>query len=253
MSWIQWQGRTIPHTQDCAELECMVHAPDMGGPRQNWSLGLSQNENWPAGVPGKLKLLWRLALEIQELGIEVQDVRELSGLVIRSTPEWLKRVQESTQHGHLVEPMVRLHYAHAALETGEFDVWEDYFSVEWELRFGRLDGLSLPCELDVWALIPEKEFYRTEPETEAELARFAEGEPTLRVMTRADIACARVEMERCGDDPVPLARQRLHAAVGGLEVPQETLFWENNDVATPNHKAVKEPGWRSTVLFHTGA
>lgn len=253
MSWIQWQGRTIPHTQDCAELECMVHAPDMGGPRQNWGLCLSQHEDWPAGVPGKYKILWTLDLEIQELGIEVRDVRDLSGLVIRSTPEWLQRVQESTQLGHLVEPMVRVHYAHASLATGEFEVWENYLSLEWELRFGRLEGLGLPCELDVWALIPEKEFYRAEPETDAELARFAEGEPLLRVMTRADITSARVEMERCGDDPVPLARQRLHAAVGGLSVKRESLFWENNYVSMPNHQAVKEPGWRSHVLFRTGA
>jgi len=225
----------------------------MGGPRQNWSLQLNHKQTWPADVPRKYRMQRYLEVEILELGVEVRDLREFSGLVIRSTPEWLERVQQCGQYGHLVEPVVRMHHWRASPETGEVVASESFLSLEWELRFGQLDECSLPCELDVWALIPEEDFSRREPETAEDLARFAQGEPLLRVMARAEIVGGRVEMERCGNDPLPLARQRLHAAVGGLDVAGETLHWESNFVTMPEPKAVKEPGWRSAVCFKTGA
>lgn len=253
MSWIQWQGETLPNTQDCVRLAFTLSAPDMGGPRQNWSLELCHQQAWPADVPSKFRMQSYLYVELWELGLQVQDLREFSGLVIRSTPAWLERVQVSGQYGHLVEPVVQIHNWRASPETGEEVVSESFLSLEWELRFGKLDGYSLPCELDVWALIPEEEFYRMEPETPEDLARFAQGEPLLRMMARAEIVGGNVEMERCGDDPVPLARKRLHAAVGGLEVAGGTVHWDSNYIMMPEHKAVKEPGWRSKVSFRTGA
>ncbi len=251
MSAIQWLGETLPNTQDCAQLEFALNAPDMGGPRQNWNFELGHHLPWPEGVPGKRKVWQALKVEIMELGIAVRDLREFSGLVIRSTPQWLARVQESGQYGKLVEPVVQVHHWKVSLQTQEMEVYENYFSLEWELRFGQLDEVSLPCELDVWAVIPEDEFFRTEPETAAELARFAEGEPVLWVMTRVDIIGGAVDMERCGDDPLPLARKRLHAALGEIDVAKETLCWDSNFIAMPEHKAVTEPGWRSKVRFDT--
>lgn len=253
MSWMQWQGETLPNTNNCAKLELRLHAPDMGGPRQNWRFDLGHEVLWPDdGVKRKYRRQRWLSVEIEELGIAVGDVRELSGMVIRSTPEWLLRVQECGQYGRLVEPVVRINHSRVSEVTEEYDAGETFLSVEWELRFGQAEEMSLPCELDVWAPIPEQEFFRMEPETAAELARFAEGEPALRVMARADIISASVEMERCGDDPVPLARQRLREAVRGLEGVREKVFWENNYVTMPDHKAVTEPGWRSSVRFETG-
>lgn len=251
MSAIQWLGETLPNTQDSAYLEFALTAPDMGGPRQSWSFRLGHELPWPKDVPGKYRA-WRwLNVEILELGIAVKNLREFSGLVIRSTPHWLARVQESSQYGRLVEPVVNVNHWKVSLQTQEIEVYENYFSLEWELRFGQLDEVSLPCELDVWAVIPEDEFFRTEPETAAELARFAEGEPVLRVMTRVDIIGGAVDMERCGDDPLPLARKRLHAALGEIDVAKETLCWDSNFIAMPEHKAVTEPGWRSKVRFDT--
>lgn len=117
------------------------------------------------------------------------------------------------------------------------------------VALGRPDGLRLPCELDVWAALPEHEFYCRERETPADLECFAEGEPLLRMMTRVDITSAHVELERCGDDPLTLARQQLKEAVRGLEIERETLNWKSNYLAMPEHRGVKEPGWRSKVWF----
>lgn len=250
MSWIQWQGETLPSTVDTADLQLTLHAPDMGGPRQRWELALAHEIAWPdSGMKQKYRRQRWVDVELVDLGVQVRDVGDFSGMVIRSTPAWLEQVQESDQHGHLVEPVLRLVHGRVSEETGEINLWEVFLSVQWELRFGRLDGLSLPCELDVWAAVPEDEFYRMQPETPAELECFAEGEPVLRMMTRADITTAQVELERCGDDPLPLARRRLMEAVRGLEIEREALNWEGNYVAMPEHKEVKEPGWRSKVWF----
>ena len=69
-------------------------------------------------------------------------------------------------------------------ETQEVLVNEEHLSVEWEVRFGQLDELTLSCELDAWSMLPEREFFREEPETQEELAKFAVGEPMLRLMMR---------------------------------------------------------------------
>lgn len=250
MSWIQWRNETLPVTRDEASLELRLHEPDMGGPRQSWSLSLTHELPWPDdGVKRKYLSQRLFTVELLELGVQVRDTRDFSGMVIRSTPEWLDQVQESDPYGRVVEPVLQLHHTNVSAQTGKFDLWENLLSLEWELRFGQLDGMSLPCELDAWAVLPEKEFYRTEPETPEELARFAQGEPVLRMMARADIAHAWVEMERCGDDPVPLARKRLNEAVRGLAIEQEMMNWQNNYAHMPEQKVLNEPGWRSTVSF----
>ena len=122
-------------------------------------------------------------------------------LIDTCTPAAMLTVAISRQ---LVEPVVQVSHWKVSLQTQEIESYENYLSLEWELRFGQLDEVSLSCELDVWAVIPEDKFFLTQPETAAELARFAEGEPMLRVMTRVDIIGGTVDMERCGDDPLPL-------------------------------------------------
>lgn len=249
MSWIDWPRDPFPTTQGAATLTCHLTAPDMGGPRQRWTFDLGSQVRWPEGVPSKYKVQRVMNLEFLDLGVQVEDLREFSGLVIRSTPEWLVKVQESGQYGRLVEPVLSMHHWKISLETQEHELWEDYQSVEWELRFGQLDGTSLSCELEAWALIPRDDFYRKEPETREELAKFAEGEPMLRMMSRVDIESVTVELPRCGDDPLPLARRRLKEALGIDEWKAEKLFWDSNYVAMPEHKAVTEPGWRSAVRY----
>ena len=61
-------------------------------------------------------------VEILELGVQVEELREFSGMVIRSTPEWLVKVQESGQYGHLVEPVLTMHHGKTSLETQEYEV-----------------------------------------------------------------------------------------------------------------------------------
>ncbi len=249
MSWIDWPRDPFPKTQDAATLTCHLTAPDMGGPRQRWAFDLGHQLPWPKEVPSKYVIQRIISLEILELGVQVEDLREFSGLVLRSTPEWLVKVQESGEYGHLLEPVLSMRHSKISVETQEYEVWENYQSVEWELRFGQLDGTSLSCELEAWALIPEHQFHREKPETKEELAKFAEGEPMLRMMSRVDIEAVTVELPRCGDDPLPLARRRLKEALGIDEWKEEKLFWESNFIAMPDHKAVKEPGWRSSVRY----
>lgn len=249
MSWIQWQGENLPTTQDAAGLNCTLTAPDMPGPRQEWALHLSHVVPWPPEVPKKYRWLEHVEVDLPQLGLQVRSLEELSGLVIRSTPEWLVKVQESDSIGNLVEPVLVLSHFKVSPETQEVVVNEEYLSVEWEVRFGQLDGVTLSCELDAWVVLPEREFFREEPETREELAKFAVGEPMLRVMTPVDLTCVTMEMERCGEDPVPLARKRLKEALGIEDTWGERVFWESNFVAMPEHKAVKEPGWRSKVRF----
>jgi hypothetical protein len=247
MSWIQWQRENLPTTRDAAGLNCTLAAPDMQGPRQDWALTLSHEVPWPPEVPKKYRWLEHLEVEIPQLGLQLRSLEELSGLVIRSTPEWLLKVQEYDGYGRLMEPVLVVSHFKVCLETQEVVVNEDYLSVEWELRFGQLDGMTLSCELDAWSVLPEREFFRDEPETPEELAKFAKGEPMLRLMTPVDIRAVTVEMERCGEDPIPLARQRLKEALGIEDTWGERVFWESNFIAMPEHKAVKEPGWRSKV------
>lgn len=249
MSWIQWQGENIPTTQDAARLRCTIPAADMQGPRQKWALNLSHQVPWPPEVPKKYRWLEHVEVDLPLLGLQLRSLEDLSGLVLRSTPKWLLKVQESDDIGNLVEPALMMSHFKVSAETQEVLVNEEHLSVEWEVRFGQLDELTLSCELDAWSMLPEREFFREEPETQEELAKFAVGEPMLRLMMRVDITCVTMEMERCGEDPVPLAEQRLKEALGIGEEAWPQLAWESNILAMPDHKVVKEPGWRSKVRF----
>ncbi len=253
MSWAQWQGETLPTTKNDAKLDVTVAAGDVCGPRQSWRFSFGVYLPMPEPRPNALLYQRVLSAEIDHMGIELKDWRELSGLTIRSTPEWVARAQVCGPYGCLVDPVMDVRHDKMSPETGEYLLCEGGKTLEYELRFGRLDGLYLPCELEAWAVLPQDEFERTEPETAEELGRFAVGEPVLRGMARVAFTGGCVEMERCGEDPVPLALKRLRQELGPVEVVSTSMGW---NVRYPNafvHEPVKEPGWRSTVCFKTGA
>ena len=251
MSWVQWQGETLPMTKDDAELQVTLSAPDTGGPRQRWRFHLGHCLPKLNRGPNEVLYDRVLTVEIAEMGVQVKDWRELAGLTIRTTPQWLAQVEECDCYGQVVDPSMEIHHWNTPRAGPPTEVWEDWTSVEYELRLGKWDGGFLGCEIDAWA-VPKSEFRRLEPETPEELARFAEGPPHLRVITRAKFDYGWIEMERCGDDPVPLAIQRVRQSLGSVEVVKPTVRWTPRYANGPANPPVTTPGWRSTVSFQTG-
>ena len=116
------------------------------------------------------------------------------------------------------------------------------------LRFGARDGLAFPCEIDAW-LLPGEEYDRTEPETAAEVARFGEGPPDLRIMARAVFTSVTVKVPRT-DDPVAFAREALRSEVGLSEFHDPRLEWAVR--RTLEGKGTEQmPGWASTIYVRT--
>lgn len=253
MSWAQWRGETLPTTKEDAHLTVTVAAGDACGPRQHWRLSFGLYVPMPEPRPNRLLYERVLSAEINDMGIELKDWRELSGLTIRTTPALVAQVQVCGPYGSLVDPVMDVHHCIVSPADGEYLLCESGKTLEYELRFGQLDGLYLPCELEAWAVMTDAEYERTEPESAEELARFAVGEPVLRGMARVAFTGGSVEMERCGADPVPLALKRLRQELGPLEVESSSVQWT---VRYPNafvHEPVTEPGWRSKVSFRAGA
>ena len=251
MSWVEWQGETLPKTRDIARLRLTVEAADVGGPRQSWRFELGHlvpNQNRASDD-------WRhvqtLNVSIAEMGIQVRDWRELAGLTIRTTPQWLAQVETCGPYAQLVDPLMEISHTKTAAGIREWELYERWTSIEYELRFGQWDDGCLACELDAWA-VPSEEYHRTVPETPEELGRFAVGPPNLRVITRAAFDGGRIEMERCGDDPTPMALQRLREQVGEVEVVNTQVHWPPRYANGPANPPVKEPGWRGKVSFSTG-
>jgi hypothetical protein len=118
------------------------------------------------------------------------------------------------------------------------------------LRLGTRDGWSFPCELDAW-LIPEDEYYRLAPETPEAAARFPEGPPDFRLVTRATFASGTVELTRsAAADPPAQAREILRAQIGCEARLEPHLNWQLRQ--TPGREEiVPMPGWRSGVNFFT--
>ena len=153
----------------------------------------------------------------------------------------------------------RLHPAevsvHASLygqpdDAGKMRREGDWIAHDFIVRFGTLDGWCLPCELDAW-LIPRDEYYRKAPETPEAVARFAEGPPNLRVMSRTLFKGGTVEVPRCAGDPVPWARRLLREETGCESLHRPKVEWMLRQMPD-QAKAEPMPGWRSTVGFSTG-
>jgi hypothetical protein len=252
MSWVQFHGETWPVTPDDALLEFYVQAPDVGCPRVQGRLDLTQTVKAPEPLPGQPDCERLLSVEINGLPLPGRDWRELAGREIRADAAWQAAHEFIGPYGHSHNTAkVDLNHivfpAHAKTPP---DDGGRYLGHDFILRFGPRDGLFLPCEIDAW-VIPEKEYYRTQPETPAAVAKFPDGPPNLRVITRAQFIGATLDLARCGVDPLPTARQQAREQLGCEEFFRPTYHWWLR--SNPEHNKIlpMPPAWRSTVHFFT--
>ena len=254
MSWLQWQGETWASTDDDAEIYVYVTAPGTPGPRTSWNLELM---HMVRGAPAPGKRLgpcqrW-LTVTVPELGFHDPDWRRLSGLEIRSDAQWTETAEYIGAWGQLRTPCVEVMATLRASQDGteQDEDFSHWMAHDFTLRLGQRDGLCFPCEIDAW-LRPKADDDREEPESAEELARFGEGPPNLRVVTRAIFQAGTVVMHRCGLDPLPPARRVLREHTGFTEWHSPSVRWAMKNIW--NAEQMEErPGWRSDVHFHTQA
>ena len=250
MSWLRAHDEVWPVTDDAAQLRVHLRGPDMGGPAVSWALDLfhcvqEKNLGQPAGEG------W-VSVEVSDLAFIERDWRRFANLEIRADPAWQATREYCGQYGQITRPQVTAHITKLrARDEGpgreaRRGLWTGH---DFILRFGARDGWGFACELDAW-LLPDKEYYRTVPETPEELARFAEGPPNLRMITTAVFTGGTVCLSRCGDDPLPWTRRRLREETGCEGMFSPAVGWALRD--TRDHKElVRMPGWRSDVNFST--
>ena len=249
MSWIQWQGETWQPTADDAWLYLHVSKPDSGCPRLSWNFDLMHMEK--AGVPaepdGEDRERW-ISVEIPSLHFEERDWRRLTGREIRADPAWHETHDHLSEYGYLALSLVTVATAPPPGEARRHASQVQWHGHDFILRFGERDGFAFPCELDAW-VIPDADYYRTEPEPAGALTRFAEGPPDLRVITRAVFISGSVAVPRVGDDPLPWARRALKAA-GCDAFHAPGIDWACR--FDRKHDEIEQmPGWASTVRFYT--
>ena len=251
MSWVQWLGETWETTDDDAEIDLHLWPPQAMCPRQSWSLSLNHYA-WKEGAPeGGPKFERWIDMEVMNLGFQGRDWRDFSGMEIRGDAAWHAAQEHFNELGRLNSAGVHLRATYVGNSPGNpspIGKGEGWIGHDFILRLGERDGLAFPCELDAW-LLPEEEFYRTVPETPAELARFGEGPPDLRVITRAVFTQGVVEVPRT-DDPLPLARRFLREEVALEEIHEPKIEWSLRH--TRDFKGSEPmPGWTSRVTFRT--
>jgi hypothetical protein len=243
MSWLLWKGEQWETTDDEAELHVHLRAPDTGGKRFVWGWHLFHAD--PIHHEDRDPPRRFLSVEISDLGFN-DDWRQFSGFELRPTAAWQEEHEHIGEYGSLFVPNVLVSgdYLQADWESEDGGFWEgDHFV----LRLGKRDGYTFPCELDAW-VIPRAQYRRTTPESAAELARLPVGEPNLRVLARTKITTASVNLARCGNDPVPLAREYLEEFTGLTDIPERSIEWWGPKLPGQKKEA-KAPGWRCTVNF----
>jgi hypothetical protein len=244
MSWVQWRGEQWETTDDDADLHVHLRAPDTGGKRFAWTWHLCHNA--PIYHEGRNPPCRFLTVEIGDLGF-AGDWRRLSGLVLRANAAWQEEHEHVGEYGRLFVPNIFVSGDYRKELKDEDGFWEgDHFV----LRLGTRDGHTFATELDAW-LLPRTQYRRTTPESAAELARVPAGEPNLRVLARTRITEASVNLPRCGNDPVPLARAYLEEFTGLTDIPARSIEWWGPKLRGEENEA-KAPGWRCTVNFDFG-
>lgn len=227
MSWIQLHDEIWPVTQDEAEWRVYIRPSDVGCPRISWDLSVSHYIR-PEGFP-KQKLERWLDLDLGGLVLNLQDWRRLAGLEIRADAAWHATQEFIGPYGHCYnsprvtvhQTILRPHAEREGVEAGR-TAW---IAHEFILRLGSRDGWSFPCELDAW-LIPEAEYHRLQPEAPEAVARFPEGPPNLRVVTRATFVQGTVELTRAAAaDPESHAREVLQAEIACETMRRPELKW----------------------------
>ena len=189
-----------------------------------------------------------LSVNLEDLYFFEEDWRRSSNLTIRADPAWYDAREHTGPYGngpdHGLRVMGGSRVAEGARRNDE--IWRGH---DFILRLGTRDGLVFPCELDAW-LMPEADYYRTEPQPATEAERFAEGPPTLRVIEPAVFSNGGVAMLRVQGDPIAHARQRLREAVGFEQMHHPRVEWA---IRKPlrSDTFVRIEGGRSTVYFST--
>ncbi len=255
MSWIQFQGEVWPVTDGSAHLHVYVLAPDVGCPRVSWWLELFQAIEPKAPLPEGPNIERWINVELTSFTVPVREWREFANREIRADAAWQAEQEFLGPYGHChhlpkVEVSMTVLKQYAAKES-DAD-WFYWVGHDFVLRFGSCDGYAFPCELDAW-LIPKEEYYRKTPETPEETARFAEGPPNLRVITRAVFEGGGVDLARCGTDPLPVARNSLREQIGWDELREAKLQWHLRNTPDDKELVRMPPGWRSSVSFFTPA
>lgn len=249
MSWVQWLGEQWETTPDEAELHLHLWQPEAMCPRSSWSLRMRHAEYAASADPRKLER-W-LDVEIGELHFRERDWRKLAGLEIRADAAWHAEHEYCHEYGSLVESSVTAHtivVGNTKRNPEPVGKRESWRGLGFILRLGARDGFGFSCELDAW-LMPESEFWRTTPETPGELARFAEGPPQLRVVTRAVFTGGDVNVTRA-EDPLPLARRYLREEAALAEMHDPHIEWAVRRILS-GAATEQMPGWTSTVAFKT--
>ena len=247
MSWVQWQGETWEATEDEASLYVHIHAPDTAAPRVEWRWELFHivcGEKKPDGLDSYVSLM------IDDLGFRERDWKRFSDREIVADAAWHEAQENTGAYGRLRSSRVEMTVEKCEDEVPVSRHYEQWRAHDFVMRIGKRDGLTFPFELDAW-MIPESEYYRDEPEKEP--VPFPSGPPNLRVIAAMVFLGGEVDLPRCGDDPLLLARKTVREETGFDEFKKLTLKWWLRQ--TPDRAKIvpMPPGWRSSVSFRTQA
>ena len=240
MSWLLWKGEQWQTTTDEATLDIHLRAPDTGGKRFVWSWNLFHSD--PLYHADRDPPRRFLRVGIGDLGFD-RDLRQFSGFELRPNPAWQEEHEHFGEYGSLFVPnhtFRRLSRGSARL-SGRRPLGRRPIHPP----AGQARRLYFSLELDAWVQ-PRDQYRRTTPETAAEVVRPPIGEPNLRILTRTKIGRATVNLARCGNDPLPLARQYLEECTGCSTFPKGQLTGGAQNFLG---RRGRRPGWRCTVNF----
>ena len=247
MSWLEFLGESWAVTADDAQLHLHLWPPHSQCPRRNWTLSLNHMEILQEN--GARVFQRSFSVDLQDLCFHESDWRRLSGMEIRADAAWHSRQEHFGEYGNCNTGVVEAGLMLSAQTSGEGKVQHDlWLGHDFILRLGERDGFHFTCELDAW-LLPKNEYHRTVPETTVEVARFAEGPPDLRIITRAFFGSGTVHVPR-SNDPIPIARQYLQEEIALAQIHEPHIEWAlRQKIDGKDYERM--PGWTSTVSFRT--
>jgi hypothetical protein len=248
---VQLNGETWQPTQDVAELKLYLCRPDVQCDRQEWRFEMMHLVPRVERAPGASYAEKSLVLTLETMGVEVRDWRRLAGMEIRADASWHAKHGHCNEGGWLRESSLEvceMFFRESAEDAAEMVRERTWRAHDFVLRFGKRDGLAFPVELDAW-LLPEEEYWRREPESPEELARFGEGPPDLRVMATAVFTMGWVALPPC-KDPLALAERMLRKEVAIEGMHNSKIQWETRELpGTTEREEMRE--WPATVYFTT--